>query len=617
MFPAGPAATHPAADLLRHYATHGVPSNCGDDWDWDMIEATIRRGAHPSARTPDAITELHRETHEQVANGYATVITLDQLRSLAPPNVKISPCAAIPHKTRKYRKLLDLSWALDGLKSVNASTDLRQAPLNAMNQLGKVLPRLIHTLATTEDPTPLLFAKLDIKDGFWRVVMNENDRWNHAYVLPQRHPGEDVLIVIPTSIQMGWTLSPPFFCAATETARDVGEDLANQPPGSLPTHPDEDEMHGPRSDLPRLKEWTEGAHDAITRLLEVYVDDFIGLISAHNEESVKHFSRAMLHAIHSVFPPPDITDHKGEDPISRSKLKKGEGLWQTRKEILGWILDGLARTIELPPDKVEKLQKMIQKAKRSKGLRTGDFLSLRGKLRHATIGLPAGKGIVGPLDRVQIHDTNGSRLKWIPIKQSSLVWEALTDFATLLRQIGSRPTHCKELVAGLPSYLGYSDASRDGGGGVWTSGTDKLQPTVWRLEWPDDIKEAFDKNILSINDLEAATVLLHWLVLEQLADIKHKHVGTWCDNTSSVSWFTKMKSKRSSVGQRLVRALCLRMAINEASPLATLSIAGKVNNMADDASRWFQKFHSDDDFLLTFASSYPYRILSGRCSVSH
>ena len=36
--------------------------------------------------------------------------------------------------------------------------------------------------------------------------------------------------------------------------------------------------------------------------------------------------RKVLRAIHSVFPPPNITGHDGDDPILVDKLREGEGL---------------------------------------------------------------------------------------------------------------------------------------------------------------------------------------------------------------------------------------------------------------------------------------------------
>ena len=106
-----------------------------------------------------------------------------------------------------------------------------------MTQLGKVLPRIIYALATL--PTtkgPVLMMKADIKDGFWRIAVPTDDEYNFAYVLPQI-PGEDpedIQIVIPSALQMGWTSSPPFFCAATETARDIAQHLSQARPAPPP-----------------------------------------------------------------------------------------------------------------------------------------------------------------------------------------------------------------------------------------------------------------------------------------------------------------------------------------------------------------------------------------------
>ena len=114
---------------------------------------------------------------------------------------------------------MDLSFALQELiPSVNDASDDTLAPLHAMHELGWVLPRIIHALATVpEDDGPLLMAKFDLKDGYWRMVVPEADEYNFDYVLPQIDPTAETMIVIPSTLQMGWKLSSPFFCAASET----------------------------------------------------------------------------------------------------------------------------------------------------------------------------------------------------------------------------------------------------------------------------------------------------------------------------------------------------------------------------------------------------------------
>lgn len=78
-------------------------------------------------------------------------------------------------------------------------------------------------------------AKWDIKDGFWRLDCEAGQEWNFAYVIPQED-GKPVKLVIPTSLQMGWIESPPYFCAAAETDRDVTEQYIETPVSLLPSH---------------------------------------------------------------------------------------------------------------------------------------------------------------------------------------------------------------------------------------------------------------------------------------------------------------------------------------------------------------------------------------------
>jgi hypothetical protein len=56
--------------------------------------------------------------------------------------------------------------------SVNEATNPDVAPKSAMSELGSVLLRLIYALGTAPDAQgPILFSKLDIKDGYWRMVV--------------------------------------------------------------------------------------------------------------------------------------------------------------------------------------------------------------------------------------------------------------------------------------------------------------------------------------------------------------------------------------------------------------------------------------------------------------
>ena len=105
-------------------------------------------------------------------------------------------------------------------------------------------------------------------------------------------------------------------------------------------------------------------------MLEVFVDDFAQLAQTTYKEALRHCSRAVLHGIHRVFPPPNVTGHTGADPVSIKKLLKGEGVWAVRKEILGWIIDDATMCIELPEKKQEAiLEDLKQALKKKRGLK--------------------------------------------------------------------------------------------------------------------------------------------------------------------------------------------------------------------------------------------------------
>ncbi len=138
-----------------------------------------------------------------------------------PPELKISPLAMIPHKSCQFRAILDLSFPVklqDGttVPSVNAATT-KTAPRGAINQIGHSLQRIIHAFAMAVSDAKIFMAKFDIKDGFWRLDCKTGQEWNFCYVLPQP-PNQPVKLVVPTSLQMGWIESPPYFCVASETA---------------------------------------------------------------------------------------------------------------------------------------------------------------------------------------------------------------------------------------------------------------------------------------------------------------------------------------------------------------------------------------------------------------
>ena len=616
--------------MLQHFGTHGCPVEVISDWTLQQLDQAVNYGAHPSATTPTAAAALRAEALEKVDQGFARLVSWSELRQTisdgAKLHSKISPIAAIPHKSRLFRMILDLShkgqrrFGTHGKCSVNDLTDETAAPSLSMAQLGSTLGRIIYAVGSQpKSKGPIVFCKLDIKDGFWRMCVPTTEEEQFCYVLPQlpgQPPGE-VQLVVPAALQMGWTSSPAFFCAATETGRDIAEWLRLLP--QLPPHPLEDhtlahaDPHFYQHHFPDPSTLTDPAkRQAFFHLFEVFVDDYIGLLQSTDAHALRHHSRALLHGIHQIFPPPTATGATSEDPISHKKLViDGEGIWDTSKEILGWMFDGLHRTMQLPAKKVQAIRETIKNALRSHHIDTTAFESLIGKCQHACLGIPGGTALLGPLYRtLKAAQANGQAS--IQIHQGSAQFSALSDLRTFFKLLGDHPVHCEQLIPGQPSYLGYCDACKYGAGGVWISGIHSLHPLVWRVRWPPAIVQRVTSGAVTINDLEMAGLLLQYLLLEQLVPMLHLHTAVWCDNTSAVAWTVKMSSNKSSIGQQLTRALASRMIINRSSHLAALSIAGIDNPMADLASRSFKRtgvkgnYDLDDtNFFARFNSDYP------------
>ena len=361
------AKEHPATPLLNSYAEDGCPVDCGPDWSRQTIKLLLKHGPHCSANAKKAARELRKETMEKVNHGYARIVRWGDIKNNCPKKLKISPVAMIPHKSKSFRCILDLSFTFHHngktYPSVNSMTT-QKSKEEAMVQMGQCLKRLVANMAEVwkletkaeRKPAPWKFAKLDIKDGFWLMAVNDENAWNFCYVLPKPDMEkltpvtgddlrpvdlppldegsdhatiqpqnketnlDDVDLVVPNSLQMGWCKSPPFFCSATETARDIIEEIWKD--STLPTHTMEHKMMEKVLAEPA---GTSPHAEVLRRLFEIYVDDFIAATNDLSIDNLTKMSRGLLHGIHSIFPPPAITGHNGFDPISEQKLNKREG----------------------------------------------------------------------------------------------------------------------------------------------------------------------------------------------------------------------------------------------------------------------------------------------------
>ena len=145
----------------------------------------------------------------------------------------------------------------------------------------------------------------------------------------------------------------------------------------------------------------------------------------------------------------------------------------------------------------------------------------------------------------------GKQPPFVYLNRNRPLLSAVKDSQHLLRLSAEFPTPCKELVTGWPHYIGIKDASSHGIGGI-IIGEDKLCiPTVFRLEWPEDIKQMYRDGILTNSDLEMTGLLLLWLIIEEVCpSLKGSYVALFSDNSPTVGWVKRLAAKGSLVAMQ-------------------------------------------------------------------
>ena len=214
--------------------------------------------------------------------------------------------------------------------------------------MGHALSQIIHTFAKADENNKIFMAKWGIKDGFWLMDCEAGEEYNFTHVLPQEE-GMPITLVVPTLLQMGWVESPPYFCAATETARDIASDYCDTPVGSPPHHKFAKHVTG-------AKEFDKllfiSTNMGFFYALKVYVHDFMSIVIPTSREQLEHVATAIMTGIHDVFLAEIINSN---DPISKKKLLKGEGQYLLLKTLLGFGFDGKQKTMWLEEKKQANL----------------------------------------------------------------------------------------------------------------------------------------------------------------------------------------------------------------------------------------------------------------------
>jgi hypothetical protein len=203
--------THPAKRLLRHIGVRGAPVVIQTaPWTAARKNAAVSRGLHKSAHEFQEF--LREEMADMVEKAIWAVFPYHKVKHLK--NLRVSSIGIVPQHERRPRPIVDYTFS-----NVNSKT-LKLAPREVM-QFGRALERII-TRVVRADPRfgPVKFIKIDLADGFYRVHVRAEDIPKLGIAFPSLI-GEEALIAFPLALPMGWTESPPYFCAVTETIANV------------------------------------------------------------------------------------------------------------------------------------------------------------------------------------------------------------------------------------------------------------------------------------------------------------------------------------------------------------------------------------------------------------
>ena len=144
--------------------------------------------------------------------GFLQIFLWEEVKNFRPQKLKVSPMAVVPNKNRPGRIVLDFSspvypgWDKNGADPIQSSfneTKDSLSPDMAVKEIGNDFQRLLHFIESVGTEEIFMLSKIDLFEGLWRILVEDDVKWSFAYVIPDP-PDRQIRLVIPSLLQMGW-----------------------------------------------------------------------------------------------------------------------------------------------------------------------------------------------------------------------------------------------------------------------------------------------------------------------------------------------------------------------------------------------------------------------------
>jgi hypothetical protein len=193
-------------------------------------------------------------------------------------------------------------------------------------------------------------------------------------------------------------LKPPFAGIRTSPFAEGPKPPFTIPTASRPHIPTSPFAEGSKAALHTIPTTSRPHNQRIRKRplqkVDLFVNDFIGL-GQGNQAALSHIRCTLLHTLDEVFRGVDALDgphHK--EPAPTKMLRQGDAFWETRKLTLGWIINTIRMTLELPPHRKERLLAILGEIPSTQTrISVEKWQQILGEFRSMAIAVPGSRGL--------------------------------------------------------------------------------------------------------------------------------------------------------------------------------------------------------------------------------